>query len=233
MAARLSIIVPLRPGETSWTALVRDLAQLPVGTELIFTGPRPPETSLPAAEWNATGVGRRLAWVRSPLGRASQLNAGARAATGRFLWFLHADSRLAADSYDALEHSLAEAPDALHYFDLAFLGDGPELMRLTTAGTWFRSRVLGMPFGDQGFCLAREVFWRAGGFDERAPYGEDHLLVWQAARVGIPLRGVGARLLTSARKYREAGWAKTTLRHIWLTYRQALPEWIKTKTLHS
>ena len=89
------------------------------------------------------------------------------------------------------------------------------------------------PFGDQAFCMRRDDFWRAGGFDDRAPYGEDHLLVWQAGRVGIPVRSVGARIYTSARKYRDRGWARTTARHLWLTYKQAVPEWVKSRTLHT
>ena len=119
---------------------------------------------------------------------------------------------------------LARDPGALHYFDLAFSGDGPPLMRLNERGVWVRSHLLGMPFGDQGFCLRRDVFFGLGGFPEDVPYGEDHLLVWRARQAGVPLRCAPATLLTSARKYGERGWLRTTARHVYLTYRQALPE---------
>jgi hypothetical protein len=84
-----------------------------------------------------------------------------------------------------------------------------------------------MPFGDQGLVLARSTMAALGGFDESAPYGEDHLLVWAAHRGGVPLRATGARLLTSARKYQERGWLQTTSAHVLLTYRQAWPELLK------
>ncbi len=116
------------------------------------------------------------------------MNAAANKIKKPFLWFLHADSRLNARSLTSLESSLRAEPDGLHYFDLAFLPDGPRLMILNQAGVWLRSHLLGLPFGDQGFCLKRELFLKLGGFDETAPYGEDHLLVWAAKRRQNPAR---------------------------------------------
>jgi hypothetical protein len=120
--------------------------------------------------------------------------------------------------------AVRDAPGALHYFDLAFLGDGPRRCKLNALGARFRSRVLGMPFGDQGLCVRRDLFEALGGYDEAARYGEDHLLVWAARRAGVRLHPVGQRLRTSARKYGRQGWARTTARHLVLTLRQALPQ---------
>ena len=155
------------------------------------------------------------------------MNAGARATTHPFLWFLHADSRLTPHALASLGRSLAEAPRALHYFDLAFLDDGPALMQINELGARLRSRWGGMPFGDQGFCIAGEVWEGLGGFRTDVEYGEDHLLAWAARRAGVPLRPVGAPLLTSARRYRERGWLRTTARHLRLTAAQAFPEWVR------
>jgi hypothetical protein len=69
--------------------------------------------------------------------------------------------------------------------------------------------------------LPRTLFERLDGFDEHASYGEDHLLVWAAHHAGVPVVPVGASLRTSARRYRERGWLRTTLRHLLLTARQA------------
>jgi hypothetical protein len=118
-------------------------------------------------------------------------------------------------------------PDAIQYFDLEFQPDGPRLARLNALGARFRSRWLGMPFGDQGLCLRRDLFWRLGGFDETAAYGEDHLLIWAARRAPIPLQPVGAVITTSARKYASNGWFATTALHSWRTWRQAIPQLIK------
>ena len=43
----------------------------------------------------------------------------------------------------------------------------------------------------------------------------------------IAVLPVGAGLLTSARKYQEKGWGKTTLKHVMLTFQQATPEFFK------
>ncbi len=156
-------------------------------------------------------------------GRAAQMNAAAAVAEGDFLWFLHADTRMPPDAVAALLRSLAAAPDALHYFGLRF-HDGPAALRLNAVGVGLRSRLLGMPFGDQGLCLRRSTFAALGGFDEAAVYGEDHLFVWTARRAGVRLRRVPATLSTSGRKYARGGWARTTARHLRLTLLQALPQ---------
>lgn len=213
----LAVVVPVGPGDDSWTALAADLGALPSEAEIVFVGTEPPPPDLPAG----------IRWIEAPRGRARQMNAGARATRRPFLWFLHADSRLADDTLASLAGGLRTAPEALHFFDLAFLPDGPALVRLNQIGAWVRSRWGGMPFGDQGFCLRRDVWERLGGFRTDAPYGEDHLLAWKARQQGIALRPTGGTLRTSARRYRERGWLATTARHLRLTARQAIPEWMK------
>ena len=137
-------------------------------------------------------------------------------------------TRQAAAATVALITALEAAPDALHYFDLKFLDDGPSLMPVNVLGAYVRSHALGLPFGDQGLCLSRTAFERLGGFDAQVPYGEDHVFVWRAGRQGMPLRCTGVPLYTSARKYQAHGWAPTTLRHLLLTYKQAVPELVMT-----
>lgn len=161
--------------------------------------------------------------LRAPAGRARQQNAGAKAATRDWLWFVHADTRLTPETLPALRAWLDGAP-ALGWFRLRFADDGPRLPRWNARGANWRSRVLGLPFGDQGLILPRADFHRLGGFDPELPYGEDHALVWRARRAGLPLRAVDAELITSARKYSNNGWLRTTSRHLALTFAQAWKE---------
>lgn len=217
--AGLAVVVPVGPGDSAWRSLVPDLEALPPEAEVVFVGTQ----AIVAPPWTRT----TWSWIQAPPGRARQLNAGARSTTRPYLWFLHADSRFAPDTLSELARSLREHPNALLYFDLAFLADGPQLTRLNQLGTWVRSHWGGMPFGDQGFCLSRDICKRLGGFDTHAPYGEDHLFVWKARRAGVPLRPTGGTLRTSARKYRERGWLSTTARHLRFTAVQAIPEWLK------
>lgn len=196
----IAVIIPVGPFEPALAALVGDLHAMANEAEVI---------------------------VVQGTSRAKQLNAGAQKATRDYLWFLHADSRLEPKALAALCASLGNDPQALHYFHLRFLPDGPPLMFLNAIGCRIRSRLLGIPFGDQGFAVSKETFARIGGFPEHVPYGEDHLFVWRARQKGIQLRCTGAGLSTSARRYTERGWGRLTWAYARMWTRQAWPEWKK------
>lgn len=222
----LAVIIPVGPKEDAWRALLPDLAFLPSAAEIIVvgTGSEPKAFAEVAGRFHK---GQTIRWLASRKGRARQLNFGVAASKKKLLWFLHADSRVEKEAIDALESSLMRFEEALHYFDLLFLDDGPGLTRINTVGVWIRSHWMGLPFGDQGFCIPRHLFEKLGGFDGKAAYGEDHLLVWAAHRNGIPLRCTGAAIRTSARRYGERGWGRATARNMILTAKQALPELAK------
>ncbi len=222
--AGASVIVPIGPGEQAWRSLLNDLADLAAEAELLFVATDPEPVDL-IAQVATCGLRCCVRWITTTPGRAQQMNLGAEHARRPHFWFLHADSRVSLAGLVALERSLEIAPAALHYFDLTFQNDGPLLTRWNACGARLRSRYLGLPFGDQGFCLSRELFHRLDGFDQRARYGEDHLLIWSAHRHKVPVRCVGESIATSARKYRENGWLRVTMKHAWLAWRQAIPEW--------
>lgn len=218
MAARLtlSVIVPVGPGERAWRELLGDLAILEDRAEIILvatSGAIPRDFRMQDYDLKVP-----TSWLAAPTGRARQQNAGAAAAGGELLWFLHADTRVPADSLAAALRFGDDA--AIGYFDLRFRADGPALVRLNALGAWLRSHWLKLPFGDQGFILKRRLFEELGGFDESLA-GEDHALVWTARRAGVALTALRAPLLTSARRYAERGWLRTTFRHARLTVSQA------------
>ena len=221
--ADLAVVVPIGPGDGSWRALLTDLAPLPATARVVLVATRARDLPAPTDPL-PIGFAAELVSMVTARGRAVQQNAGAAAAERRFLWFLHADSRLDRTTLAALAASLAAAPDALGYFDLRFRDDGPLAVQLNALGAFVRSRWLGLPFGDQGLFLAHELFERIGGFDPTLDAGEDHALVWAAWRHGIPLRAAGAPIYTSARTYAEHGWLQTTAQHVWLTAAQAWRE---------
>jgi rSAM/selenodomain-associated transferase 2 len=223
----LSVIVPVAPDEAQWCALIDDLASLPMASEVILVRAVRDELAIPLS-WSQE---LRILQVESAPGRARQMNLGARLAGGRWLWFLHADTRLSATALAALNQFLASDRKALGWFDLKFRDDGPALTWLNARGARWRSRWFGLPFGDQGFVIPAAAFAQLGGYDETARYGEDHLLVWAAHAHGLPLCPIGATIVTSARKYAENGWLRTTLRHGLLTLRQALPAWWRTRRI--
>jgi hypothetical protein len=216
----LSVIIPVAAGESAWRDLLKDLAELPASAEVLLAAVEPVPSDL------SESCGRlpfRPRWLATRQGRAAQMNDATRSAAGEFVWFLHADTRLPIGTVDTLGNALEARPECLHYFKLRFF-DGPACLKLNELGVALRCRMFGLPFGDQGFCLRRELFLQLGGFDEGAPYGEDHLLVCAAKRRGVALHQVGGFIATSGRKYAERGWLRTTARHVGLTLRQAVYE---------
>lgn len=209
--SQLAVVIPVGPTDTAWHGLLPLLAGLPAATEVLLT--------MIANDSQDTAMAATSARIiHGPAGRARQLNAGAAATSQPWLWFLHADSRFDEAALAAIER-LGDA-SALNYFDLRF-HDGGAAMRINALGAWWRSRLFGLPFGDQGLLLRRADFERLGGFDEQLPGGEDHALVWAAQRAGLPVRPLHAYVSTSARKYSEQGWWQTTAKHLRMTWSQA------------
>jgi len=218
--AKVTVVIPVGPGDTIVPELCRQLRALPSLARIRVVCAREANAAVlraslplqPPSSWEV---------LTAPPGRASQQNAGAAGVRTAYLWFLHADSRLADNTLPALAAFLATEPWALGYFDLRFLDDGPVWVRLNALGAWLRSRWLKLPFGDQGFVLPRAAFEDLAGFDPRLTSGEDHDLIWRARRMGLSIRPLRADLYTSARKYAERGWWRTTRQHVVATWRQA------------
>lgn len=226
MKPELSIVIPVGPDDSLWHDLLSDLVAIPASFEIILVGTAPLDAPNEAA-FNARAARGNVHWAVTARGRGKQLNHGARFAKGAFLWFLHADSRVSQAALSALEDALREKPDALHYFDIRFQGKTRLLTKLNELGTRIRSRVFGLPFGDQGLCVACEVYNELGGFREDVLRGEDHFFVWAAHHAGIPLHRVGHSITTSARGYDRNGWLRTTSKNLVLTLSQAVPQFGK------
>lgn len=220
------MIIPVGKNDEAWKALLQDLSSLGHDDEIIFVFQENAESDF-AREASALKISATCRWIQSSPGRAKQLNFGAKEATNENLWFLHCDSRISSQGIQNLKNAISKNSSNILFFNLKFLNDGSRLMSLNEIGGWVRSRILRLPFGDQGFCLSKTTFIVLGGFNENVPYGEDHVLIWKAHQKRIPIVCVGNGLRTSSRKYALRGWPQTTSRHVALTFRQALPELIK------
>lgn len=213
---KISVVIPCKPPESNLETLCLKLISTPVSEILIVT----------SAPLNLAIISPKIRIIDAPSGRANKLNLGAQQAQGDYIWFLHADTELKENSYQSLKASLQRNPEALHYFNLRF-HDGPPTMAINTLGVWIRSRLLRLPFGDQAFCLSKKLFEQLGGFDTKADYGEDHLLVWKAHQNSVPLRCTNGWVCTSGRKYQVHGWKKTTKEHLTKTFNQGYREFLK------
>lgn len=205
----ISIVIPVyRDAE----ALARTLA----ATE--FDGA---EVIVAAAEGDASVAALRasridLIWVTAPRGRARQMNAGAAAAHGDWLLFLHADTHLAPGWRAAVDRAHAEARVNLGCFRFALDSSSPAA-RLIEIGVRLRVRVLGLPYGDQALFVRREAFAELGGYRD-LPIMEDVDLVGRLRETGR-LYSASEVAVTSARRWEEDGWLRRTARHLSLIVR--------------
>lgn len=139
--------------------------------------------------------------------RAAQMNAGAAAARGGLLLFLHADTTLP-DEADLL---VAEAlrTRAWGRFDVHIEGRHPMLGVVATMMN-LRSRLTGIATGDQAMFMTRDAFERAGGFPPQ-PLMEDVELSARLRRIGRPAC-LRARVATSGRRWeRDGAWRTIVL----------------------
>ena len=200
---RLSIVVPVLDEAPRLPALLADLARGGPDVDVVIVdgGSRDGSAEIAA---RAPGV----CLVRSAPGRARQMNAGATAATGEVLLFLHADTRLPAGAARAVLEALADPAVVYGRFDVRFDRPGAAF-RLIALLMNLRSRMTGICTGDQAIFVRRAAFARLGGYAEIALM-EDIELTRRLKRIGR-LAPLGLRVTTSARRWERDGVASTVL----------------------
>lgn len=141
-------------------------------------------------------------------GRASQMNAGARAATGDVLLFLHADTALPDGADGMIADHLALGHD-WGRFDV-HIDSRRMLLAVVSAAMNLRSHLSAIVTGDQGIFVRRALFERVGGFPP-LPLMEDVAISKLLRRTGRPAR-IRCRVTTSARRWETRGtWRTITL----------------------
>jgi rSAM/selenodomain-associated transferase 2/rSAM/selenodomain-associated transferase 1 len=146
--------------------------------------------------------------LRTEPGRARQMNSGAECARGEILLFLHADTWLPPGFDAAIRAALDEPGAVAGAFELHIDAPGRSLRLIDRAANW-RSRRLGMPYGDQGIFMPARVFRDAGGFPD-LPIMEDYEMMRRLRKKG---RIVIPRFhsLASPRRWLRVGPWKNTL----------------------
>jgi len=201
----VSVVIPVfRDGE----ALARTLAVVSwAGAEVIVAATAedlPELAALMAARHDVT-------WVESDRGRARQMNAGAAAARGEWLVFLHADTQLPAGWRQVID--AADGGFSFGCFRLAL--DSRRLAaRMVELGVRLRVWVCGLPYGDQALFVRRDQFNAIGGYAD-LPIMEDVDLVRRLGARGR-LYSSSLPVVTSARKWEMHGWVRRSARNVWL-----------------
>ena len=212
--SRLSIVVPVLNEAAGIAAALRALAPFRQrGAEVVVADGSSTDATVDIARPLADRI------VAAPRGRASQMNAGAAAATGDVLLFLHADTSLPDNADGLLLYGLADTGRVWGRFDVKIEGRHPLLHMVAGMMNW-RSQITGIATGDQAMFVTREAFTAVGGFPD-IPLMEDVALSKRLKRLGRPLC-LAVRVRTSGRRWEQRGGVSTIL----LMWRLRLAYWL-------
>ena len=171
--------------------------------EIVVVNGDPADGSLVPLRTRAAAV----RWIDSPPGRGRQMHAGAGAASGRWLLFLHADARPGGGWRSALAAADGRPDIVGGAFRLALASAHPAA-RIIERGVALRTRLLRLPYGDQAIFVRRACYDALGGY-RPLRLMEDVDFVARLRRRGrlwfpsVPVRA-------SARRWECDGWLRRT-----------------------
>jgi len=146
--------------------------------------------------------------IPSARGRARQMNAGASAALGDVLIFLHADTRLPDDAFAAIDRALAAPRVVGGVFRVCFNCERWPY-RFVAFCTNLRSRLRMSFTGDQAYFMRAASFRAVGGYPDQ-PLMEDLEIITRLRRIGKVVL-LPQYVITSARRHEKIGLLRSIL----------------------
>lgn len=204
-AVGLGVVIPALDEEDTLPGILGDLERMRIGRRVLVVDGGSADATVAAARAGGAEV------MRSRVGRAWQMNAGAAFLTTRWLLFLHADSRLDDSSLDSIAHHVRRDPPQAGYFRLAIAHEDA-FYRMIEIGQRIRERLFDLVYGDQGLLVRRDVFDAVGGYPDQ-PIMEDVILCRRLRRAGRLTRLPGT-VATSSRRYEEEGRVRAWMRNV-------------------
>lgn len=202
-AALISVVIPCLNGEARLPACLDALVGPTVDglvREVIVVDGGSTDQSVLIAD----GFGARV--METEPGRGTQLRAGAEAAKSDWLLFLHADTVLADDWSKDAAIFVKEGAMRAAVFTLRFdtSGFAPNIV---SGGAMVRTRLLKLPYGDQGLLISRALYDAVGGFGNM-PLMEDAEFIRRLTKKHgrKALEVLPARAITSAARYERDGY---------------------------
>jgi rSAM/selenodomain-associated transferase 2 len=189
--ALVSIIIPTLNEAHALGQTLDMLAQLQGFFEIIVADGGSDDATVTIAQQRGTHV------VPSRRGRGTQLHAGAGAAHGDVLWFLHADAHPAVDALDYIHEALRRPEVVGGHFQVRF--DGRTRAARFLTWLYHHARRFGLCYGDSAIFVRRQVYKEIGGF-RAFPLFEDLDLVSRVRRRGC-FRCLPSRVIVSSRRF--------------------------------
>ena len=200
---KLSVIVPMLNEEDAIARALDALAAAAPGAQVIVVDGASTDRSREHAR------ARCAMLLVAQQGLARQMNAGAAAAKGDALAFVHADTIVPPTFADDIAAALADPAVVGGRFDVR-LDDASPMLRLVGWLISARSRLSRTATGDQAIFIRRRIFELVGGYRD-IELGEDLDLARRMKRAGA-VACLRATVTTSARRWRERGILATTVR---------------------
>ncbi len=188
---KLSLIIPVYNEAAAIDGCLKNLKTLPGDVEVIFADGG-------SSDGTPGRIPEKYRLLNAPKGRARQMNAAARVASGDILWFSHCDSILPEGAAGEILRA-AENGTRFGCFRIGF-DRGGFLMACNARLSDRRARRFRIVFGDQGTFCSRALFEEVGGFPE-LPIMEDYEFSRRMKQRKIPLTVLSRRIITSARRY--------------------------------
>ncbi len=151
--------------------------------------------------------------VTAPAGRGEQLRAGAAAAGGDWLLFLHGDTVLEPRWVADAGAHMGKAGDRAAVFTLAFDAGG-FAGRMVAAGAMMRTGMFRLPYGDQGLLVSRTMYDAVGAYRSMPLFEDVDIVRRLVGKYGRnAFRVLPARATTSAARYRRVGYVRRVIRN--------------------
>lgn len=143
----------------------------------------------------------------SKTGRAAQMNAGAKIATGDILVFLHADV-FPPDSFVEDIHSAIAAGYEYGFFAYTFM---PTTFMLKINSSFTQKKGVFSGGGDQIHFMTRMLYDKMSGYDEKYVIMEDFDFIRRCKRAEVSYTIIKNLATVSSRKYFNNSWLKVNL----------------------
>lgn len=194
---RISIVIPTLNEEVAIERTLESVQRVTGICEILVADGGSSDATCPVAERKGVRV------VRSAANRGAQMHAGAQAAIGDVLWFLHADTIAPTESGEAIVRALADPSVVAGNFALRFDGTSGGASQLTRI--YPHLRKIGLCYGDSGIFVRGTAYKACGGFGNH-PLFEDLDLLRRVRPLGKFVH-LDCALVTSSRRFESRNFA--------------------------